>query len=55
LDEPLAGPSQIANPASASLVLNPTLSANFHLPDADHLISHQVESLSDDQKFTRGA
>jgi hypothetical protein len=52
LDEPLAGPSQSANPASALLVVNPTLGGGFQLPGADHLISREVEALCDDQKFT---
>jgi len=52
LDEPLAGSSPTANPASALLVINPTLGGGFHLPRADHLISRDVEALCDDQKFT---
>jgi hypothetical protein len=33
-------------------MVNPMLGGGFHLPDADHLISRQVEALCDDQKFT---
>jgi hypothetical protein len=50
MDKPFAGPSQASNPASALLVVNPTLGGNFDLPDACHLISPEVEALRDDQK-----
>jgi hypothetical protein len=55
LDEVLAGSSRISNPASALLLVDPTLGGGFHLPDADHPIGREIEPLGDDQKFTGGA
>jgi hypothetical protein len=51
LDEQLAGPSRTPNPASALLVVNPTLGGGFHLPAVDHPIGREIEAMGNYQKF----